>query len=201
MLINRMIQQLKRRNKSDFLRKVIFYFKENVFTLTLIRKLRAWFYFKNGKVIIGKGVRLKGLPYNIQVGDDTNFYDGSICIVGNEDAVLEIGNSCVFSFAVLIACTNKIEIGSEVLVGEYTSIRDTTHSYKPLGKSIKSNGDISSPIKIGNDVWIGRGCIIMPGSVIGDGVIIGANSIVKGTLESYSVYAGAPLKFIISRKG
>ena len=85
-------------------------------------------------------------------------------------------------------------------IGEYTSIRDTEHQYNDLNIPIKLQDDISSDIIIGDDVWIGRGCMIFPGSEIGDGVIVGANSVVKGKLEDHGIYAGSPAKLIKSRK-
>jgi len=53
-------------------------------------------------------------------------------------------------------------------------------------------------IKIGNDVFVGENVKIMQNVEIGDGVIIGARSIVTANkkLEPYSIYAGAPAKFL-----
>jgi acetyltransferase-like isoleucine patch superfamily enzyme len=56
--------------------------------------------------------------------------------------------------------------------------------------------DIVDPIVIGNDVWIGRGCLIQPGTVIEDGVVVAANSVVRGTLKSNGIYGGIPAKLI-----
>lgn len=51
-------------------------------------------------------------------------------------------------------------------------------------------------VDIGNRVFIGAGSIILPGVSIGDDVIIGAGSVVTGSVESNSVYAGNPAKFV-----
>ena len=83
-----------------------------------------------------------------------------------ETAELKIGDNCLFSYGVLISYSCKLNIGNDVQIGEYSSIRDTTHDFKEYGKSMKLNADISYPIIIGNNVWIGRGCIILPGTVI-----------------------------------
>ena len=58
--------------------------------------------------------------------------------------------------------------------------------------------DIIKPIKIGDNVYIGTGCIILPGVTIGDNVIIGAGSIVTKDCKSNSVYAGIPARYIKS---
>ncbi|BAV09135.1 maltose O-acetyltransferase [Filimonas lacunae] len=49
---------------------------------------------------------------------------------------------------------------------------------------------------IGNNVFVGAGCIIMPGVTIEDNVIVGAGSIVTKKLEANALYAGNPAKFI-----
>lgn len=53
-------------------------------------------------------------------------------------------------------------------------------------------------MKIGNNVFVGAGSIILPNVVIGDNVVIGAGSIVSRSLEANAVYAGVPAKTICS---
>lgn len=52
-------------------------------------------------------------------------------------------------------------------------------------------------VKIGNNVFVGAGSIILPGSHIEDNVIVGAGSLVHGKLSS-GVYFGNPLRFYCS---
>ena len=56
------------------------------------------------------------------------------------------------------------------------------------------DGDIS----IGNNVFMGAQCTILPGTIIDDNVVIASNSVVKGHLESNTVYGGSPAKKIKS---
>lgn len=56
--------------------------------------------------------------------------------------------------------------------------------------------EITKPITIGSNVFIGINTIIMPGVNIGDNVIVGAGSVVTKSLSSNAVYAGNPAKFI-----
>ena len=51
-------------------------------------------------------------------------------------------------------------------------------------------------IKIGNDVWIGRGVKLFEGITIGDGVVVGAFSLVTKDLEPYGIYVGSPAKLV-----
>ena len=50
--------------------------------------------------------------------------------------------------------------------------------------------------RIGNDVWIGFGVIIMEGITIGDGAIIAAGAVVTKDVPENSLYGGNPAKFI-----
>ena len=54
-------------------------------------------------------------------------------------------------------------------------------------------------VEIGNDVWIGEGVCIVSGVKVGDGAIIGAHAVVTSDVESYTIVAGVPAKFIRNR--
>lgn len=54
-------------------------------------------------------------------------------------------------------------------------------------------------IVVGNDVWIGRECVIMPGVTIGDGAIIAAYSVVTKAVSPYTVAGGNPARHIRAR--
>ena len=51
-------------------------------------------------------------------------------------------------------------------------------------------------VKIGDNVFIGAGSIILPNVTIGNNVILGAGSVISKNIPSNSVYAGNPVKFI-----
>lgn len=53
-----------------------------------------------------------------------------------------------------------------------------------------------SNVKIGNNVFIGAGSIVLPGVTIGDNVVIGAGSIVSRNIPTNSVAVGNPAKVI-----
>ena len=52
---------------------------------------------------------------------------------------------------------------------------------------------------IGNDVWIGYDCLIMPGVQIGDGAIIASRSVVTADVPAYTVVGGNPARRIKER--
>jgi acetyltransferase-like isoleucine patch superfamily enzyme len=50
--------------------------------------------------------------------------------------------------------------------------------------------------KVGNDVWIGAGCIVLDGVTIGDGAIIAAGAVVTKDVPPYAIVGGVPAKII-----
>lgn len=53
-------------------------------------------------------------------------------------------------------------------------------------------------VTIGDNVFVGAECVILPGVTIGNNVIIGANSTVTHNIPDNSVYAGSPAKCLCS---
>jgi len=51
-------------------------------------------------------------------------------------------------------------------------------------------------VKIGNDVWIADGAIILSGVNIGDGAVVGARAVVTKDIQPYEIVAGNPAKHI-----
>lgn len=64
--------------------------------------------------------------------------------------------------------------------------------YKVFGDKVKSGFERAGDTLIGNDVWLGTECVIMPGVTIGNGAVIGARAVVTKDVEPYSVVVGNP---------
>lgn len=58
---------------------------------------------------------------------------------------------------------------------------------------------LGGKLEIGNDVYIGAKCVIMPVK-IGEGAVIGAGSFVNKDLEPWGIYVGSPAKKIGERE-
>ena len=184
----------KNNNVLDIVRKVIFYiFCHNGFNN--FYRLKSIYYLKSFNVILGRNVTFLGLSNKIEFGKNIRIYPNCIW-ESSANAKIKIGNNFVFSYGCLFSITKEIEIGDNVMIGEYSSIRDTSHSYNDTEKPFMNQEDISVKIIIGNNVWVGRGVLILPGAFIEDNVIVAANSLVKGHLYTNSIYGGNPCRFI-----
>lgn len=51
-------------------------------------------------------------------------------------------------------------------------------------------------IHVGNDVWIGRHCMVMDGVTIGDGVTVAAGAVVTKDIPPFAIVGGVPAKVI-----
>ena len=144
----------------------------------------------------------------VKLGKDHIFLNATI---SGKD--ISIGDySSIADNSQILSKFKSIEIGKRVSVGPNVLIQNYTHNqnflitnYKGLidkyGEEEFQNimEETSSPISIGDDVWIGANCVIFPGTKIGAGTIIGANSTVKGDIPSMQIWAGSPAKLILKR--
>ena len=52
---------------------------------------------------------------------------------------------------------------------------------------------------IGNDVWIGHGCIVLPGVRVGHGSVLAAGAVITKDVPPYAIVGGVPARFIKER--
>ena len=90
-----------------------------------------------------------------------------------------------------IQANNGIVFGSNVELGPGVSIISSNHKSDNFREHIKT-----SPITIGNNVWIGASATILPGISIGNNVLVGANSVVTKNIPDNSIAVGNPCKVI-----
>jgi acetyltransferase-like isoleucine patch superfamily enzyme len=157
---------------------------------------------KGKSLILGRNISFNfgGL---IRIGDFCYIGDRVVIEVGiNPPAKLQIGSHAWITHDVHIAAAGCVTIGNHVLIGEYTSIRDSLHSCSDVSLPIKFQRDTVGTVEIHDDVWIGRGCIVLgrpEGIVVGRGAIVGANSVVCKSIPAMEIWGGVPAKFLRSR--
>ena len=125
-------------------------------------------------------------------------YDGRITIGDNCD----LNGLCVVSY-------KNVTIGSCCQFASSTMIADT--DFHPTDNAERFKQMIGEPfdygkvkkeeIVIGNNVWVGWGCVILKGARVGNNCIIAAGSIVlKGDYPENSIIAGNPAKVVKTNK-
>jgi acetyltransferase-like isoleucine patch superfamily enzyme len=110
---------------------------------------------------------------------------------------LLIGDDCGISNSTIV-CQEKISIGSGVRIGGGCKIWDTNfHSLKAAYRLAELDSDIStSPIAIGDRVFLGAGSVVLKGISIGNDSVIAAGSVVVKDVPANEVWGGNPARFV-----
>lgn len=103
------------------------------------------------------------------------------------------GEFCVFGV------NDAITIGCDVMIAQAVTIRDTDHGFSEAARPMASQGIVTSPVVIEDDVWIGHGAAILKGVRVGTGSIVAAGAVVIRDVPPYSIVGGVPAKVIGSR--
>lgn len=114
---------------------------------------------------------------------------------------LSVGENCWIGLDNVIQARGGVELGNNVLLGPGVSIWSVNHVFARTDQPIIEQGYDHKKVTIGNGVWVGAHCFIMPGANIGDGVVVSAGSVVGGKdIEPYAIVAGNPARRIGSRR-
>jgi acetyltransferase-like isoleucine patch superfamily enzyme len=89
-----------------------------------------------------------------------------------------------------------IEVGDNCMITRGCIILSHSDAYMGGPRRIWTGRREFKRVKIGNNVYIGIGSVVMPGVTIGDNVIIGAKSFVTKDIPPNSVAIGVPTKIV-----
>ena len=87
-----------------------------------------------------------------------------------------------------------VTIGDNVFIAPNVGLYTAGH---PLDVKRRNEWkEYAYPITIGNNVWIGAQCVILPGVTIGDDTVVAAGSVVNRSLPAGVLAAGNPCRVI-----
>ena len=157
---------------------------------------------------VGRNVLLsnKSSYYNcsqIEIEDFVRIDD--FCVLSAGSGGISIGRN------VHVAVYSSLIGSGKIILGEFSNLSSRVSVYSSnddYSGSAMTNPTIPAEftnvthadITIGRHVIIGSGSIVLPGVVIEEGAAIGALSLVKKDCQSFTIYAGSPLKRIKVRK-
>ena len=105
-----------------------------------------------------------------------------------------LGENFYMNFGGVILDCNVVRIGANVQCGPNVQLLAATH---PLFAAERIKGpELSAPITIGDNVWLGGGVIVCPGVTIGANTTIGAGSVVTRDIPPNVFAAGNPCRVI-----
>lgn len=191
------------------------------------RLLQAWVFPKGGHVRLGPNVRLQTLsalsaerPHSrISVGQNSVIYEHAQ-VESYGKGQIEVGANSILGDC-RIYSREQIRIGERFITSWNVFIQDfDPHPLEPelrgrqleemcaqfrprYGRTIDSSSTPfdwkfpTSPISIGDDVWLGANVTILKGVTIGNGCIVATGSVVTaGTYPDRSILAGVPAKVV-----
>lgn len=104
------------------------------------------------------------------------------------------GNNVYTNFNLTLVDDTDIFIGDSVMIGPNVTIATAGHPIDPeLRKKV---AQYNIPVRIGNNVWIGAGAVVLPGVSIGENTVIGAGSIVTKDIPANVVAVGNPCRVL-----
>lgn len=177
--------------------------------------IKSWKQFKKNALISSSAllgsnawcVNCKPCKDNILINERV-ICRGLIRVESYGEGKLVIHSDVYIGDDTLISCTESIEIGSMTMIAHGVQIFDNdSHPLNSQQRELdyliitnQKSGDRpkinTSPIKIGNNVWIGFNSIITKGVSIGDRSIVAAGSVVTKDVPANTLVAGNPAKII-----
>ena len=113
-----------------------------------------------------------------------------------KESVLVLADNVQLNDNVHIACADMISIGENVLIASRVYISDHDHDLYSGLENPQEWPLKTSPVKIGDNCWIGEGVCILKGVSIGIGCVIGANAVVTKSFPDHCVIGGVPAKIL-----
>jgi len=155
-----------------------------------------YYFYKYGAKISPKS--------EVEISDHLTMGRG--CLVGSftkikpSDGPLRLGNRCGIATNCFVASGERgIEIGDNFVCGPNVVISASNYSYGQVGVDIRTLGTTSKGVRIGDNVWIGAGSIILDGTTLGDNCIVVAGSLVNRRFPDNVIIQGNPAKIIMKR--
>ncbi len=132
-------------------------------------------------------------PTRVTLGDDC--YIAARAYVTDE---VTAGSHCTINpFAVV---RGRVHMGDHVRVGAHASILGFNHNHARLDRPIHEQGLSSKGIRIGDDVWLGSGALLLDGITIGSHCIVAAGAVVTRDVPDWAVVAGNPARVLRDRR-
>jgi len=147
---------------------------------------------EGNSITIGRNVTLR----SSNEGHHANVYSAIKLVADRPGAQIIIGDDSIIVGSCIHAYST-IRIGKRCMIGAIQIFDGNGHDLSfPDVENRQSTKGTAEPITIGDDVWIGVGCIILPGVSIGDGSVIGAGSVVAKDIPPRVVAAGNPARVV-----
>jgi maltose O-acetyltransferase len=105
---------------------------------------------------------------------------------------IRLGARVFLNFGCVILDVVEVTIGDGTQIGPAVQILAADHPRRPEERA--TGLEFGRPVRIGRNVWIGGGAILLPGVSIGDDALIGAGSVVTSDVPAGATAFGNPAR-------
>ncbi len=132
----------------------------------------------------------------IRIG--SNVFVGRSTILSCKEGSIFLDDYCNLSANCSLLSETEIRLGKYCfLAGRCYLVAGGNHSFEDVSTPIMFQPSFSKGgIRIGDDVWLAAGTILLDGITIGGGSIVGAGSVVTRPLPENAIAVGVPAKVI-----
>jgi galactoside O-acetyltransferase len=107
---------------------------------------------------------------------------------------IHVGDDVYVNFGLTVVDDGEVRVGNRVMFAPHVTITATGH---PVHPELRRDGSqFSAPVRVGDDVWIGAGAVLLAGVAVGEGSVVGAGSVVTSNVPAGVVVAGVPARII-----
>lgn len=89
-----------------------------------------------------------------------------------------------------------VTIGNHVNLAQGITVTALNHNFTEKDMRIDEQGVSTTPVTIGDDIWIGANAVILPGVTIGNHSVVAAGAVVTKDVPPHTLVAGVPAKII-----
>jgi acetyltransferase-like isoleucine patch superfamily enzyme len=165
----------------------------------LLLRLRHREVVTEGMVYLGRRVELRARKGygRIVLGRWVHLGDGNR--LRAHEGTLRVGDKTVLGRENTLNCYLDLDIGPRCIVADWVYMCDFDHRTEDVHLAIKDQGIVKTPVRIGEDVWVGVKASVLRGAQVGRGSVLAAHTVVRGEVPPFSVVAGVPGRVVRDR--
>ena len=158
-----------------------------------IRMLAPLYQHRGKHSVIHRSARMDTPPYRKFSLGDYSVVESFACI-NNAVGDVIIGDHTRIGLHNTII--GPVTIGNHVNLAQGITITALNHNFDNPKKRIDEQGVSTTPVILGDDIWIGANAVILPGVSIGNHSVVAAGAVVTKDVPPHSLVAGVPAKII-----
>lgn len=158
-----------------------------------VRLLAPLYQHRGRHSVIHRSVRMDTPPYR-------KFQLGRYSVIESFSCINNAVGDVIIGDHTRVGLHNTIigpvRIGNHVNLAQGITVTALNHNFSDPERRIDEQGISTTPVTIGDDIWIGANAVILPGVSIGNHSVVAAGAVVTKDVPPRSLVAGVPARII-----